>query len=89
MSDKNKKSVRNQLACTPLPLRAIILCLWLSFKDKTCPTPINYYRRKWYKEGLQRQKSYHSKKEKTCPIPSNNYAVSESVKQTKNIYNLS
>ena len=53
MSDKNKnKSVRNQLVCTPLLLSPIILCLWLSFNEKTCP-PINYHGRKWYKEGLQ------------------------------------
>ena len=78
MSDKKKKikkGVRNQPACTPLLLSPVILCLWLSFKEKPCLTPINYHGRKGYKEGLQGQKSYHSKKEKTCLIPSNNCAV--------------
>ena len=70
--------------------KSFILCLWLSFKEKTCPTPINYHGidgKKGYKEGLQGQKSYHSKKEKTCPIIKQ--SCNESVKQTKNIYNLS
>ena len=48
--------MRNQPTCTPLLLSPIILCLWLNFKEKTCPTPINYHGidgKKGYKEGLQ------------------------------------
>ena len=41
------------------------------------------------KRGRRGRKTIIAKKKKMCPIPSNNCAVSESVKQTKNIYNLS
>ena len=80
--------MRNQPTCTPLLLSPIILCLWLNFKEKTCPTPINYHGRKGYKKGLQGQKSYHSKKRKNVSHPIKQLC-SESVKKTKNFYNLS
>ena len=54
-------------SCTPLLLSPIIQWLWLTFKEKMCPTLVNYQ--------AEKGKNYHSKKEKKCPITSNNGAV--------------
>ena len=51
MSDKKMKKIKREkptslYSCTPLLLSPIIQCPWLTFKEKMCPTLVNYQGRK-------------------------------------------